>query len=278
MANIWYEGNLNTVANKRICEALTYYIRGLVEVENKRYERYAVQTHFIEEGEDYIALLRRYVLPLYKEGDLLSISEKVIAMCQGQTVHKKDIHLGFMAKCLSRFATQTKSGIGMDEPYKLQLVINLKGPIRVLIASIVGAIGKCIGKRGWFYTLLGKDIAGIDGLYAHSAFEKYHDLAILQPKNPNLVCEDIYNTLKMSVMIVDANDISVDILGTSLDLRNQEAYLEALIKDNPAGQDDECTPFILVRNIYNQQAERYVSIEEQLEDLDKIDAERVLES
>lgn len=264
MANIWYEGNLNTVVNKRVCEELTYYIRGVIEVENKRYERYAVQTHFIEEGEDYMTLLGRYVNPLYREGDILSISEKVIAMCQGQTVHRKNIHLGLMAKCLSRFATQTKSGIGMDEPYKLQLVINLKGPIRVLMASIIGALGKCIGKRGWFYKLLGKDIAGIDGLYAHSAFEKYHDLAILQPKNPDLVCEEIYKAFQVSTMIVDANDISVDILGTSSDLRGNEAYLAAMIQDNPAGQDDECTPFILIRNIYDQQAESYVSLEERL--------------
>ena len=262
MANIWYEGNLNTLVNKRVYHELTYYIRGVLEVENKRYERYALQTHFIEQGEDYLALLRQYVCPLYREGDILSISEKVIAMCQGQTVHKSNIHLGLMAKCLSRFATQTKSGIGMDEPYKLQLVINLKGPIRVFIASIVGALGKCIGKRGWFYKLLGKDIAGIDGLYAHSAFEIYCDLAILQPKNPDLVCEEIYKTLHMSVMIVDANDISVDILGTSSDLKENKSELATMIKDNPAGQDDECTPFILIRNIYDQEAEKYVPLEE----------------
>lgn len=278
MANIWYEGNLNTLVNKRVWEELTYYIRGVIEVENKRYERYALQTHFIDEGEDYMTLLRRYVYPLYKEGDILSISEKVIAMCQRQTVHKSNIHLGVMAKCLSRFATQTKSGIGMDEPYKLQLVINLKGPVRVLIASIVGGLGKCIGKRGWFYKLLGKDIAGIDGLYAHSAFEKYHDLAILQPKNPDLVCEEIYKTLHMSVMIVDANDISVDILGVSSDLKGNEADLEAMIKDNPAGQDDECTPFILIRNIYDQEAERYVSLEERVINSINTYDEEVLES
>lgn len=262
MAHIWYEGNLNTLANKRLCDELTYYIRGVVKVQDKRYERYAVQTPFIEEGENYIEILKRYVYPLYQEGDILSISEKVIAMCQRQTVDKDQIHLGLMAKCLSRFATKTKSGVGMDEPYKLQLVINLKGHVRVLLASIMGALGKCIGKRGLFYQILGKEVAGIDGLYAHSSFERYRHLAILQPKNPGLVCEEIYKTLHMSTMIVDANDISVDILGTSADIKGNEAYLAAMIEDNPAGQDDECTPFILVRNIYDQEAERYISLEE----------------
>lgn len=262
MAHVWYEGNLNKQANKRTWRELTYYIRGLIKVQGERYERYAIQTHFIEEGEDYMALLKSYVFPLYQEGDILSISEKVIAMCQRQTVDKSQIHLGFMAKCLSHFATKTKSGIGMDEPYKLQLVINLKGRVRVLIASMIGAIGKCMGKRGLFYQILGKEVAGIDGLYVHSAFERYHHLAVLPPKNPDLVCEEIYETFQMSTMIVDANDISVDILGTSSDIKRNESDLAAMIEDNPAGQDDECTPFILIRNIYDREAEEYTPLEE----------------
>lgn len=261
MAHIWYEGNLNTLANKRTCGELTYYIRGLIKVQGKRYERYAVQTLFVEEGQDYMALLKHYVCPLYQEGDILSISEKVIAMCQKKTVDKRQIHLGLMAKCLSRFATKTKSGIGMDEPYKLQLVIDLKGHMRVLIASIIGALGKCFGIRGLFYQILGKEVAGIDGLYAHSAFERYHHLAVLSPDNPALVCEEIYKTFQMSTMIVDANDISVDILGTSSDIKGNEISLAAMIEDNPAGQDDECTPFILIRNIYNREAENYIPLE-----------------
>lgn len=262
MAHIWYEGNLNIVANKRVFSELTYYIRGVVKIQNKCYERYAVQTPFIEEGEDYMAILKQYVYPLYQEGDILSISEKVIAMCQRQTVDKGQIHLGLMAKCLSRFATKTKSGIGMDEPYKLQLVINLKGRVRVLIASIIGALGKGMGKRGLFYKILGKEVAGIDGLYAHSAFERYHHLAVLSPKNPDLVSKEIYEAFHMSTMIVDANDISVDILGTSPDIKGNESYLAAMIEDNPAGQDDECTPFILIRNIYDREAENYIPLEE----------------
>lgn len=262
MAHVWYEGNLNLESNKRVDGELIYYIRGIQIVDSQRYERYAIQTHFIEEGEDYIALLRQYVLPLYKAGDILSISEKVIGMCQRQTVEQSQVKLGFWAKFLSRFATRTKSGIGMDEPYKLQLVINMKGIVKVLVASIAGAIGKCIGKRGVFYQILGKEVAGIDGFYAHSAFERYHHLAVLSPKDPDGVCEEIYQKLHLSNMIVDANDISVEILGCSSDLKSQKRQLDEMIADNPAGQDDECTPFILVRNLYDHPAEAYLSIEE----------------
>ena len=262
LAKIWYEGNLNIEGNKRVLDQSTYYIRGVIKVEDIRYERYAIQTHFVEEGEDYHKLIEQYVKPLYKEGDILSISEKIIGMCQRQTVDKQSIHLGFWAKFLSRFATKTRSGIGMDEPYKLQLVINMKGIWKVLGACIIGALGKLIGKRGLFYAYLGKEVAGIDGFYAHSAFERYHSLAVLSPKEPDKVCEEIEVAFGIPNMIVDANDIDVEILGCSGYLKGREEVLKAMIEDNPAGQDDECTPFILIRNIYNEEAEQYIPIEE----------------
>lgn len=47
----WYEGNRNQAVNRREENGVTYYIRGVREVEGVRYERYAVHTHFIERGE-----------------------------------------------------------------------------------------------------------------------------------------------------------------------------------------------------------------------------------
>ena len=265
MAKIWYEGNLNIEGNKRVENDSVYYVRGVMKVNEVRYERYAILTHFIEEGEDYLKLIEQYVQPLYREGDILSISEKVIGMCQKQTVHKENIRLGFWAKFLSKFATRTKSGIGMDEPYKLQLVINMKGIWKVLWASVIGAIGKCVGKRGLFYKILGKEVAGIDGFYEHSAFERYHQLAVLSPKEPYQICQLIQIRFGIPTMIVDANDIDVDILGYSDYLQGREEDLKAMVQDNPAGQDDECTPFILIRNIYNEPAQNYIPIESRMQ-------------
>lgn len=259
---IWYEGNLNKEENRREKEEIVYYIRGLRSIQGKRYERYGVKTHFIERGEDYIEVLRQYVSPLYESGDIISISEKVIAMCQNNTVDKKDVKLGFWAKFLSKFATRTKSGIGMDEPYKLQLAINMVGITKILWAVFCGGIGKLLGKRGLFYKIVGHNVAGIDGFYSHSAIETYHNLAVLSPEKPMKVCEEIYNKLHMSCMIVDANDIAVEVLGYSPDLDTyQESYLADLIQDNPAGQDDELTPFIIIRDIKDREAEEYVPME-----------------
>lgn len=256
----WYDGNKNYAENKREKDGIVYYIRGVREVEGKRLERYAVNTHFIERGEDLCELVSRYVKPLYEEGDILAIGEKVVSMCQNNTVEKKDVKIGFLARTLSRFATKNSdAGIGMGEPYKLQLAINMKGAPLILWGSFLGALGKLFGKHGVFYEVVGQDVAGIDGFYMHSSFETYHDLAVLNPENPNGACEKITEALGINAMIIDANDISVEILGTSPALRAlSEEFLCETVRDNPAGQDDELTPFIIIRDIKDKEAQPYV--------------------
>ena len=112
----WYEVNLNENANRREKEGIVYYIRGVRKVNGRRMERYGVQTHFVEEGESYVRLIQDYVLPLYQPGDILSISEKVISMCQENTVYMEDVKVGWLARFLSCFGHRTKSGIGVTEP------------------------------------------------------------------------------------------------------------------------------------------------------------------
>ena len=257
----WYEGNRNNEQNRREKDGVTYYIRGLREVGGVRYERYGIKTHFIQRGEDYIEVLRRYVSPLYQAGDVVTLGEKVISMCQDNTVEKADVKLSFWAKFLSKFATSNHNGIGMDEPYKLQLAINMKGLPRVLWGAFWGAVCKVFGKRGVFYEIVGQDVAGIDGFYSHSAFETYRNLAVLNPKEPDKVCAAVYEQLGISCMLVDANDIAVEVLAKSPDLAEvSDEDLAERIRDNPAGQDDELTPFILIRDIGDAEAEEYVPL------------------
>jgi hypothetical protein len=255
----WYEGNLNEKANRRDKNGVVYYVRGLQEVDGRRMERYGVQTHFVEEGESYVELVQRYVRPLFQQSDILSVSEKVIAMCQENTVYMDEVKVGWLAKFLSRFGYRTKSGLGITEPHKLQLAVDMKGAPKVLFAAACGFFGKLIGKRGVFYQILGVEVAGIDGFYDHSAFDQYHRMATLTPKHPNRVCERIEQKTGIPTMLVDANDIDVVILGLSPSLKRiPQETLKEYIRDNPAGQDDECTPFVLIRDIGDQKAEAFV--------------------
>ncbi len=238
----------NTPEAKREKDGITYYLRDEISIDDKLYDRFAIQTHFVERGESYLELMKKYVLPLYEEGNVLSISEKVISMCQNNVVEKKDVKVGFWAKLLSKFASSNNHGIAMDEPYKLQLAINIAGLPRILLACVCSAVTKLFGKRGVFYKIAGNGIDGIDGFYMGSSFEIYHDIALLNPKEPKKVCNDIKENLGISCMIVDANDLNIEIFGKSSDLEDiSDEKLISLIKDNPAGQSDELTPIILIK-------------------------------
>ncbi len=237
----------NSDEAKRTQGEVTYFVRPQITAGGEVYDRLAIQTHFVERGESYIELMKKYVLPLYREGDILSVSEKIIGMCQNNVVEMKDVKLGWFAKHLSKFASRSSAGIGMDEPYKLQLAIDLAGLPRILFACFCHVIGKLFGKKGVFYKVAGHGIAGIDGFYSHSSFDVYKTMAILNPREPDKVCAEIGRETGINCYIVDANDLEREILGGPEKRPvSDEVFLE-MIRDNPAGQSDELTPLILIR-------------------------------
>lgn len=224
-----------------------------IMIEDKTYMRHAIKTHFINIGEDYIELVKKYVSPIYMEGDILFLGEKIISLCQGRVIYAKDVRIGIWAKFLSKFASSNEHGIGVDNPYKMQLAIQFAGLPKVIFAAVMAGFCKLLGIRGVFYKIVGKGVSGIDGFYG-KAFETYKEMGILLPEDPDRVCNDIRNKLGIHCVIVDANDLGVEILGKSSDITYTDNELIAMIRDNPAGQSAQQTPMILAR----QQAEELV--------------------
>ena len=60
----------------------------LVSINDTIYQRLALQTHFITTADDYLDIIRQYVLPVYRPGDIISISEKIISLCQGKVIDR----------------------------------------------------------------------------------------------------------------------------------------------------------------------------------------------
>ena len=239
----------NAPEDRREVDGVVYYQRTDATLGDTIFNRLAIQTHFVGRGESYIGLVERYVKPLVQPGDILSLSEKVISMCQDNVVEKKDVRVGFWAKLLSRFAASNKHGIAMDEPYKLQLAINLAGLPRILLAAFCSAVTKLFGKKGVFYKIAGHGIDGIDGFYMASSFALYRDLALLNPRNPDTVCREVEECLGIPCVLVDANDLSITVFGRSPSLALPDGGIKTLLRDNPAGQSDELTPLILIRPV-----------------------------
>ena len=219
-----------------------------IVVNGRTYARHAIQTHFVQVGESYVDLVEQYVKPLYQPGDLLSSSEKIIGLCQKRVVYKKDMKLGWLAKFLSKFASHSSAGIGVDSPWKMQFAIDQCGAWRVIWAAVCAGVGKLFGKHGVFYDMVGQEVSGLDGFYDHE-FEEYGQFGTRLPENPGKVCDEIEAATGVQAMIVDANDLNIEILGKASSVNLDDETLKGLIRDNPAGQSRELTPFILIRPV-----------------------------
>ncbi len=220
-----------------------------IRADGRTYARHAIQTHFVQVGESYIELIEKYVKPLWQPGDILSASEKVIALCQRRIVTEEQVKPGFWARLLSRFVHQTSAGPGMGLPVKMQFAINTCGLGAVLKAAVRAGLDKLRGVHGTFYDLLDPEVRGLDGFFGRDIPEYAH-MGIRIPSKPDRVCDEVYEKTGIVMMIVDANDLTAELLGRSGQLRDRtNAELLALIADNPAGQDRQLTPFILIREV-----------------------------
>ncbi len=232
------------------CEqnGITYFDRGTITGKNgRRYDRFAIQTHFVEVGENQADLVRRYVLPLAQEGDLLSFGAKVMAMCTRNVKTRDEVKPGFWARRLWRFAGINTTGVGMHEPYKLQLVIDMCGLPRVLFAAFISAVTRPFGVHGLFYKICGKGVGGIDGFYFRSSFDRYKEMALINPPNPVELCNQLEKDTGIPVVLMDANDLEQNQLGKCDDFPLSDAEIQDAMADNPSGQGDELTPLILIR-------------------------------
>ncbi len=240
----------NKEEQRREQNGVEYFDRGIVEGrDGMKYSRFAIHTHFIEVGEDQAALVRRYVLPLYQPGDVLSFGAKVMAMCTKNVVTKDQVKPGFWAKALSRRASETTAGVGVHEPLKMQLAINMVGLPKVLWASFASAVTKPFGKKGVFWKIVGPEVAGIDGFYYRSSFERYKELALINNDNPVELCDALEKATGVPTVLMDANDIDQNQLGKGTNFPLTDDQIQDAMRDNPSGQGDELTPFILIRPI-----------------------------
>ncbi len=238
----------NLEAQRREQNGVVYFDRGTIAGKNGRqYDRFAIQTHFVQRGESQAELVERYVRPLYKKGDVLSFGAKVMAMCVGSVKTRDEVKPGFWANLLWRFAGINTTGVGMHEPYKMQLVIDICGLPRVLWAAFLSAVTKPFGKRGVFYKVCGKGVGGIDGFYFRSSFDVYKQMALINPDNPGGLCDDLEAKTGIPVVLMDANDLQRDQLGRSKGMPLTDDELQEAMRDNPSGQGDELTPLILIR-------------------------------
>lgn len=210
-------------------------------LDRDRAQVFPVKTHLLTHLDDPVEVVRRYVLPHSKEGDIVTIGETPIAIMQQRWRYPADVKPGWLAKRLCYFFLPTSS---LATVCGLQTLVDVSGAWRVGLAFAIGAIAKVFGRPGVFYQLAGEQARLIDDVTG--TLPPYDRFIVLGPHDAQGLVNRIKRDTGLEAAVVDVNDLqAVKILASSSS--KVDGLLQDALRTNPAGNADEQTPVVLVR-------------------------------
>ncbi|MBC6479159.1 MAG: F420-0:Gamma-glutamyl ligase [Hormoscilla sp. GM7CHS1pb] len=235
------EGRINKV--RHIIHPLQYPDSSIApkKIKVKDAEVLPIRTHLLTELDNPVEVVKRYVLPHAKTGDIVTIGETPVALMQGRYRHPSTVKPGWAAKRICYYFMPTSS---LATACGMQTLVDIVGPVRVVLAFALGAIAKAVlRKPGVFYQLAGEQARLIDDVTG--TLPPYEQFIVLGPENPQQVVAQIKQETGLSAAIVDVNDLkAVKILAATPG--TDRSLLEQALIGNPAGNADEQTPVVLI--------------------------------
>jgi hypothetical protein len=220
-----------------------------ITVDGVVYERFAVKVpELIKFGENLNDTLKKYIQPHVIKGDWVALSEKLVSISQNKVRHISTVKVTVLARILTKGVKKHKNMTAWSRPEKVQVAIEEAGVWRIIPAMILGGIGKVFGIRGLFWVIAGHRISEIDGFIPEDMYP-YTEWAVFPAADPQAVCEDVMKHVGVPAVIADANYINVKILGVSPEIGLSWKIVRRILLDNPLGQGDKMTPFVIVRKI-----------------------------
>ncbi|MFT4235280.1 MAG: coenzyme F420-0:L-glutamate ligase [Microbacterium sp.] len=218
-----------------------------VTVDGETVKRIPLKTHVVMPGDKLEDLIDQYAKGEVRDGDILFITEKIVAITQGRSYMMDEIKPRKLATFLSKYVTKTSYGIGLGIPETMEFALRECGTPRILFAAAVSAVTKLFGRRGDFYRIAGDKARAIDGP-THNTIPPYNNAVVLGPAEPDKVASRIQARLGVNaqVAVVDINDIGGNILGSTLG-KAGDRRLARILSDNPLGQNHQSTPLGIVR-------------------------------
>ena len=217
-------------------------------VDGKSYARIPLRTRVVMPADDLDAIITEYAKDAVQPGDLLFVTEKIVAITQGRSYQLDEIAPRGLARFLSKYVTRTSYGIGLGMPETMEMALRECGTPRILFAAAVSAVTKAIGRKGDFYRIAGDKARAIDGPTS-GTIPPYNKAVVLGPEKPQQVARDLQKLVGVAgvdVAVVDINDIGGNILGSTLDRAGEQRLVE-ILGDNPLGQGHQSTPLGVIR-------------------------------
>lgn len=219
-----------------------------ISIGDESFLRIPIKTHVVMKDDVLLDVVKKYATEHLQAGDILFISEKIVAITQGRAIPLEQIKPRPLATLLAKYVTKTPAGIGLGMPETMEMALQECGIPRILLASAASAVTKLLGKKGVFYEIAGYKASSIDGPTPNT-IPPYNKHVVLGPLRPDDVAAEVSVFLGgIQVAVVDINDLNGVILGASTPSLDR-AKLVRILKDNPLGQDHEQTPMGIIRKL-----------------------------
>lgn len=218
-------------------------------VDGVTYQRIPIKTRVVMAGDNLHDIVREYASSAVQDGDVLFVTEKIVAITQGRSMLVSDVTPRPLATFLSKYVKKTPYGIGLGMPETMEMALRECGTPRILAAAGVSVVSKALGRAGDFYRVAGERARAIDGP-TEGTIPPYDESIVLGPLHPERVARDLKILLgnRVDVLIVDINDIGGNILGSTLADDLNQHWVDVL-QDNPLGQGAESTPMGILRKV-----------------------------
>lgn len=218
--------------------------------EGKKYKIIKYKTIIFKKGDDLIGYMKELLLPSFQQNDIITIAESILGVTQGRAFPVEKITPSRWAYFLYPWVSNVTYGTGLGMAETMECAIREVGIRRILKATLFGAMDKITKNHGSFYKIAGPRVKSIDFKKEHPVpYEGSHNYIVLSPANPHGFCKNIYEITKCATAVIDANNVSVDVLGLYPDSKAMKQLLLTAMKGNPAGQDNEKTSIIVIREI-----------------------------
>ncbi|AIQ94904.1 hypothetical protein [Prochlorococcus sp. MIT 0604] len=208
---------------------------------NNKYKAFAIKTDLLGCFDNPVDTVIDYCKGIVEKNDILTIGESPLAIMQNRYISPQNLEYSLFSKALCYFFHPTSS---LATACGMQLLINRIGITRITFALFVGFLFKLVGIKGMFYRLTGSESSLIDDI--SGTVTPYDKSIVMGPLNADLFCKEVSSYLNIDVAVVDVNDLGgVKVLASSNKKINK--ILKRNLISNPAGNGDEKTPIVLIR-------------------------------
>jgi len=208
---------------------------------NNKYKAFAIKTDLLGCFDNPVNTVIEYCKEIVEKNDILTIGESPLAIMQNRYISPQNLEYSLFSKAFCYFFHPTSS---LATACGMQFLINRIGVTRITFALFVGFLFKLVGIKGMFYRLTGSESSLIDDISV--TVTPYDKSIVMGPLNADLFCKEVSKYLKIDVAVVDVNDLGgVKVLASAKKTVNK--ILKRNLISNPAGNGDEKTPIVLIR-------------------------------